>query len=352
MADRISPPIKSGRVSPRYLSLRLEQLHHDERGLNESGRSSNTVSPSLSFLGSAQSPRFRPLSPVPPWHSSSRPKTPSFGSPHMSTASSASSASSPAACFSPSSRLSPCDAFPTICLTTGCQLLDLTHDLLHPILRRGRILDALRPESAIALSSTCHEMNEQLGVCLRSLRERHLAVRALCRKVGTSPVELARASSISWDCKGLNCADCTVLGDLLASGSLDSLTSLTLHGNDVGDRGTGVLLHRLGTHRRSVLPQLRTLGLAGSGLGDGAALVLARAVAGTNGVRALPALRDLQLTGNRIGSTGLAILGRALQDARSLPQLQRVWMAGNQFARRSALEFRTALVKRSLGLDL
>lgn len=344
-AHRRSPPIgKSGRVSPRYLSLRLEQLHHDER-LSGSGRTSSTVSPPI--IGS-QSPRFRPLSRVPSWCSSTRPMTPTFGTQQMSTASSSSSL---AACFSPPDCLSP-EAFPSICLGSGCQLLDLTHDLLHPILRRGRILDALRPECAIALSSTCHEMNEQLGACLRTLRDQHLAVRALCHKAGTTPAELARATSISWDCKGLDQADCAVLGDLFAFGSLDGLTSLTLHGNAFGDQGAAALLHRLGTNRRSVLPHLRTLGLAGNGLGDGTGLLLARAAAGTNGARALPALRDLQLSRNRIGSAGLAILGRALQDVDTLPQLQRLWMAENQFARHAALEFRSGLVKRNLGLDL
>jgi len=235
---------------------------------------------------------------------------------------------------------------------SGSPLLNLAHDLVELLVRRGRLLNPLQPESALALSATCREMRSQLRPALRLLRPRHVAVRELCRKAGTTTASAGAAESLGWDCKGLDDADCATLGALLAHGVLDHVTTLTLHGNALGDDAIAALFAGLGLPSKSALPHLRSLGFETNTVGDRALAAIARVALGANGTRVLPALRDLQISNNKIGDSGLFALGRALHDPAALPQLQRLWATGNPFAERAAREFRCLVAKRNLGLVL
>jgi len=174
----------------------------------------------------------------------------------------------------------------------------LSHDELGVIF--DGLADPLQPVVAVALSSTCLGLRTPLRAALELLKERHERAVALCRKVGTSCMELRDAEKLEWFVKGLTADDMATLGMLLSKW-LPRPQVLALQSNDFGDAGVHALCEGLG---RGVAPSLHTLGLGDNNFGPAGAEALAAAL--RRG--AMPKLEWLNLGNNRIGNRGVAAL--------------------------------------------
>ena len=116
-------------------------------------------------------------------------------------------------------------------------LLGLSHDELS-VLFDG-LADPLQPVVAVALSSTCLELQKPLQAALEVLKPQHESAVALCRKVLLRCVGLREAKRLEWRNERLTPADMATLGMLLPKCS--SLTCLDLHSNNIGYEGAKAL---------------------------------------------------------------------------------------------------------------
>ena len=190
----------------------------------------------------------------------------------------------------------------------------------------GAVVDSLAPHVAVALASTCHGLRVPTVVALAELRRRHEAAKALMRKErnGKSCAAVGEARQLNWDQKGLTVADCTALGDVVATHGLPRLVTLNLSINYFGAEGMQALAEGLGS---GALPSLTRLILTSNDIGESGASALGAAL----GRGALPRLQELLLGANSLGSAGLIELAPGL---RARPQLEKLWLNNNGNRRR------------------
>ena len=184
----------------------------------------------------------------------------------------------------------------------------LSHDELGVIV--DGLADPLQPVVAVALSSTCLGLRTPLQAALEVLKGRHERAVALCRKVGTSCVEMRDAEMLDWIYKVLTADDVATLGTLLHW--TPRLEILCLFNNSLGDAAMQALCEGMG---RGAAPSLHYLELEVNQFGPAGAEALAAAL--RRG--AMPKLEVLRLHYNPIGNQGVAALAAPL---RKLPALK------------------------------
>ena len=187
-----------------------------------------------------------------------------------------------------------------------CLLLALSHDELGVIV--DGLADPLQPVVAVALSSTCLGLRTPLKAVLEVLKERHGRATALCRKMGTSCVELRERMSLNW--AHLTVDDVATLGMILRTRGLPKLQTLCPSGW-FGDEGMSALCEGLSD---GAAPSVRTLTFMYNKIGPAGAEVLAAAL--RRG--AMPKLEKLVVVLNPIGKQGFAALAPSL---RKLPAI-------------------------------
>ena len=208
-----------------------------------------------------------------------------------------------------------------------CLLLALSHDELGVIV--DGLADPLQPVVAVALSSTCLGLRTPLHEALEVLKERHGRAVAMCRKVGTSCMDLLDAEELGWNGKGelansqmekgLTTDDMATLGMILRTNGLPRMQKLYLSRNGFSDAGMQALCEGMDS---SAAPSLRSLGLVNNKLG----LLGAEALAAAIRRGAMPQLASLLIEFNFfVGNQGVATLAPAL---RKLPALAKLFLCG------------------------
>ena len=190
-------------------------------------------------------------------------------------------------------------------------LLGLSHDELS-VLFDG-LADPLQPVVAVALSSTCLELQKPLQAALEVLKPQHESAVALCRKVLLRCVGLREAKRLEWRNERLTPADMATLGMLLPKCS--SLTYLALYGNTIGNEGATALAAGV-----AASSSLAELWLGKNYIGDKGAKALAA------GVAASRSLAQLGLGINQIGDEGAKALAAGVAASGSLAKL---WLQAN-----------------------
>jgi len=189
-------------------------------------------------------------------------------------------------------------------------LLELSHDELDVIV--DGLADPLQPVVAVALSSTCLGLRTPLQAALEVLKGRHERAAALCRKLGTSCVEVRDAETLYWYEQGLAADDAATLGTLLRW--TPKLKILCLRQTSLGDAGMQALCEGMGC---SAAPSLCRLDLIGNQFGPVGAEALAAALHGG----AMPTLEIISLSHNPIGNQGVVALGAPLRKLAALKEL-------------------------------
>ena len=251
-----------------------------------------------------------------------------------------------------------------------CLLLPLANDQIETI--GDSLSDPLYPSDAFALSSTCCSLRVPLRMILATLKEQHLKLGMLLRKLkglayiiepscvppkflSDDVLSLRTATNLSCMHVAFSVADMQTLGVVLRTNGLPTLQSLELLGA-FGDEGMRMMCEGLGRDRDS-LPNLRNLSLfschigpmgassLGLFLGHGALPKLQRLCIGHGNaigdqgmhalaapLRARVALRNLYLEGNDIGDAGVASLVADLGDG-ELKALKRLKLASNRIGK-------------------
>ena len=189
----------------------------------------------------------------------------------------------------------------------------LSHDELGVIV--DGLADPLRPQLAVALSSTCLGLRTPLQAALKVLKHRHWRVAALwyvCDD-GTRLTKVRYLKKLNFAKKGLTIDDMATIGMILRW--LPRLQELFLDDNPFGDAGLQALCEALD---RCLLRSLTVLDLAQTFLGPAGAEALATALR----LGMLPALKELCLNDNyKLGNQGVIALAEPVRKMSSLSDL-------------------------------
>jgi len=166
----------------------------------------------------------------------------------------------------------------------------------------------LEPQHLLRFAATSHFIHIAVAGEVGDLREPHLAVRALCRKMGTSYAEACRAVALEWYRKDLTDEDAAVAALVIRHSS--RLKMLNFNNNNIGAAGVAPIGDALKGNKR-----LEYLHLNCNPIGDPGATAIGEAL------KVNRVLRHLSLTECRVGDPGAIAMGEGLKVNKGLKML-------------------------------